>query len=251
MIFLLCLAFNCDLRSVVIQLALLSSLLLLTSSIRIGHLTDLHPWNHSTDPVYHHSIDLSSLNHSIDSLDMPVITRSKAKGLSYNIPIAASSGRSDSSTTCDTSHKFVVNKGKDSSSVSSIIVHDFETCTCSSFQTFEISNFQNNALVAESTQSTLSHNLKNQCSLDMASDCEESLFTQNTSTMSDNQDDIVKMLTVISQQMMTNYQDIQQQLAQTDLRLSSDIAQIIQDNENFKNEIRQELLLMGPQGLLL
>ena len=85
----------------------------------------------------------------------------------------------------------------------------------------------------------------------MASDCEESLFTQNTSTMSDNQDDIVKMLMVISQQMMTNYQDIQQQLAQTDLQLSTDIAQIIQDNENFKNEIRQELLLMGPQGLLL
>jgi len=56
------------------------------------------------------------------------------------------------------------------------------------------------------------------------------------------------MLTVISQQMMTNYQDIQQHLAQTDLWLSTDLAQIIQDNENFKNEIRQELLLMGSSG---
>jgi hypothetical protein len=247
MIFLLCFAFNCALHNPIIQLVLLLLFPSITSSFSVDHSIDPFTRNYSIDSVFYHSIDLSYLNHAIDLLAMPVTTRSKAKGLSHNTLIADSSDRHDSHQFCTTAHQFVVDQGKKWSYDSSIIVHDFENC-CSSFQNSETSNFQNYALVAESLHSPLSHNLESPYLRIMESDCEEILFEQNNTTMSNNQDDILKMLTAISQQMMTNYQDLQQQIAQTDMCLSTDLSQIVQDNESFKHEIRQELLLIGSTG---
>jgi hypothetical protein len=82
----------------------------------------------------------------------------------------------------------------------------------------------------------------------MESDYEEVVFEPVVSEMSTNQDDIIKMLMAISNQMMMNYQDIQQRLTGTDSHLSTELARIVQDNENFKKEIRQELLSLGTTG---
>jgi len=49
------------------------------------------------------------------------------------------------------------------------------------------------------------------------------------------QQDILKMLTAISSQMMANYQDLQDQLVCHDLKLSTELQRVTQENENFKN----------------
>jgi hypothetical protein len=66
MIFLLCCAFNCILRILVIQLTILRF---------FGYSID--------NDIIDHSIGQTTLNHSIDLFHMPVLTRSRAKYLAF------------------------------------------------------------------------------------------------------------------------------------------------------------------------
>jgi hypothetical protein len=52
---------------------------------------------------------------------------------------------------------------------------------------------------------------------------------------------LFQMLTMISSQMMANYQDLQNQIAHTEAKFSAQMQQIVQDNAIFKQDIRSEL----------
>jgi len=52
---------------------------------------------------------------------------------------------------------------------------------------------------------------------------------------------IMKILTAISSQIMANYKDLQDQFIRNDLNLTIELQRVIQGNDAFKQEIRQEL----------
>ena len=211
----MCCAFNCVLRSIIIQLILSFSVFPITYFIYIDHLIGCLFGNHSIGTVLNHSIDLNLLNHSIGSLVMPVTTGSKSKSLCHPKTTANSVCLPTSNITTDNSTLFIIDKGKDIFLMSSD-VHGVDNSCDSSFHNLEISNFQTEALVLPSSSLKLSHNLKLECSVRMESDCKETISLSNDNQMVSNQEDIIKLLTAISDRMMTNYQDIQQQLHTTD-----------------------------------
>ena len=63
-----------------------------------------------------------------------------------------------------------------------------------------------------------------------------------------NQDNILNLLTMILEQMMHNYQGLQNQLVQQDWKLSDAIRQLTQDNETFKQEVRFEFQNLRSPG---
>jgi hypothetical protein len=85
----------------------------------------------------------------------------------------------------------------------------------------------------------------------MEPDCADPSSAHCLSPAMSNQDDIVKMLTAISTQMVKNYQDIQERLDATELRLSQELHRISQDHEDFKRETRYDLqsFIVGNQNV--
>jgi hypothetical protein len=84
----------------------------------------------------------------------------------------------------------------------------------------------------------------------MESDCEEQIDGQPSLGMS-TQHDIFKMLTAISSQMMTNYQDIQNRLDNMELRFSQELTHISQEHDDFKRDTTLVLqnLSQGPSSI--
>jgi hypothetical protein len=72
----------------------------------------------------------------------------------------------------------------------------------------------------------------------MESDCEDSSSLKMNSSSND---DILKMLSLISSQMTSNYQHLQERLDQTDLRLSTELQQVHQVNQDFRQNVSAEM----------
>jgi hypothetical protein len=103
---------------------------------------------------------------------------------------------------------------------------------------YEISKFENFELVANATTETTRHNL-NYCQFSrMESDFED---PQIVSVKVDNgqasQDDIMKMLSLISNQMMGTIQDLQNRLTQNELKFTSEIQRLSAESEKFRQDI--------------
>ncbi len=114
---------------------------------------------------------------------------------------------------------------------------------------FEISKFQNSELSPVVTLGQLSHNLEFSDLSNMESDCEEIIPPPiKDDTGMSNQDNILNLLTMILEQMMHNYQGLQNQLVQQDWKLSDAIRQLTQDNETFKQEVRFEFQNLRSPG---
>ena len=76
----------------------------------------------------------------------------------------------------------------------------------------------------------------------MESNCKDEVktFTSNSSASSSN-DEILKILTAISSQMVVGHQDLQSQLISHNLHLREELQKVKEENEKFRQEIRAEL----------
>jgi len=107
----------------------------------------------------------------------------------------------------------------------------------SSASDFEISTFENCELPSNDSVVLSYHNL-NSCQFSKM----ESEETQNTidvpaENTQAGQDSILQMLGHISNQMMSTIQDLQTQLVQNELKFSSEIQRITQENERFHQDL--------------
>jgi nucleoid DNA-binding protein len=112
----------------------------------------------------------------------------------------------------------------------------------SSDDEFEISNFGNFEISDRPVTSSY-HNSKSHTNSMMESDCKElkSLFVTSCNGGTSSQDTIMNMLALLSDRMMTLIQDMQHQLIQTELKFSTALEKISEDNEKFKRDLREEL----------
>jgi hypothetical protein len=235
MIFFVFHAFNCVLRSLVIQLTISS--LLLYAGHSIHPLLEIHSivshssfGYHSIGPSFlNHSIDSIIFLHSIDSSIMPVVTRSMAKSvILLDSTVPASSLVTQDQLVSPSSLLSCFECGSD---LPSSLV----------FQIPKISKFRNFKRNQCSSLHFQHHNFHSVSSCNMEPDGVDcSTGPCSNSTMS-TQDEIMKMLNAISQQMVQNYQDIQARLDNTELRLSQEIHRISLDQEDFKRETRHDI----------
>jgi len=232
MSFLLLYTFNCVYRIHVIQLIII---LLIFQNHSIASTSTQ---NHSIDFNRDHSIALIG-NHSIASawissiLTIPVTTRSMVKqqiclsettndtpsvnleleDILHTVPELADPSVSSSSSSADSSMAWSDN------------------------EEFEISNFQNFDIISNSSNALILHNFEITTPLKMEPDCADTKAAVRTDPTMLTQDSIFKMLDAISSQMLQNYQTLQVQLTQT----AEDVRRISQDNDTFRQEIRNEL----------
>ncbi len=75
----------------------------------------------------------------------------------------------------------------------------------------------------------------------MESDYQDSKVPVNQPPSFSPNDEILKMLTAISSQMVVGQQDLQNQLIHNDLKLQTELQRVLEENEKFKQEIRAEL----------
>jgi len=115
--------------------------------------------------------------------------------------------------------------------------------TSSSDDDFEISNFQNCNCEFPSTVQffSYSHNFELETSIKMESDCQDEKCTATASENVSSNDSIMQMLTMISGQMMTNYQELQDRLLQTELKFSQDLQRIQTENATLKQDLQAVL----------
>jgi hypothetical protein len=72
----------------------------------------------------------------------------------------------------------------------------------------------------------------------MESDCkEEGISTVPGSSSSSSNDEILKILTAISSQMVVSYQDLQNQLISNNHQLKEELQGVKEENEKFRQEI--------------
>jgi len=125
-----------------------------------------------------------------------------------------------------------------SSSSSTSFDHDdsSSSSTSSSDDAFEISNFENYNFEFPSTVqfSSYSHNFELETSTKMESDCQDEKCMATASENVSSNDSIMQMLKMISGQMMTNYQELQDRLLQTELKFSQDLQRIQTENATMK-----------------
>jgi hypothetical protein len=127
----------------------------------------------------------------------------------------------------------------------------------SNFQSLEISN-----ICRPCTAESMCHSPHNFL---MESECNQDIFTMMVEpdppdTLRPTEDNIMKVLVAISNQMMANthdlqnqilhnHQDLQNQLMQTELKFSSEIQGLTQDHEAFKQQSRNALLSLQSSHL--
>ncbi len=75
----------------------------------------------------------------------------------------------------------------------------------------------------------------------MESDYQDSKVPVDQPPLFSPNDEILKMLTAISSQMVVGQQDLQNQLIHNDLKLQTELQRVLEENEKFKQEIRAEL----------
>jgi hypothetical protein len=116
---------------------------------------------------------------------------------------------------------------------------------------FEMSKFQNFEILDESPVHLVSHNLDDCQNFKMESDYQDvnPPPISNNDGGSTNQNDIMSMLSLISNRMMSSIQDMQSQLVQTDLKFTQALERINDENEKFKIEIRSEVQRLGTNTM--
>jgi hypothetical protein len=102
----------------------------------------------------------------------------------------------------------------------------------SKFRNFKIYQFQIHLNSTHSQASYISN---------MESDCKDKDAASVKKESSSIQDDILKILSAISSQMMMNHQDVQDQLIPHDLKPNAALQKVVYDNEVFKQEVCEEL----------
>jgi len=188
---------------------------------------------------------------------MPVITRSMtAHGSKQSDLVLSSSAR----LTCDNVPDFPTTNITDAeesilllpdlvdqsaSSESSIDSDDSSTSSSSSDGDFQISEFSNLNFEISSYDPLprCVHFSNSSPKLKMESDCVDQLHqndrspSTNHDSPTNNQDSIMQMLSLISNQMMTSYQDLQEKLVQTELKFSQELQRVTTENRLLKQEI--------------
>jgi len=76
----------------------------------------------------------------------------------------------------------------------------------------------------------------------MESDYQDSQATMDQRTSSSPNEEIIQMLTAISTRMVSGQQDLQNQLIRNDLKLEAELQRVRDDNEKFRQELRQEFI---------
>jgi len=111
------------------------------------------------------------------------------------------------------------------------------------FENFECQNFE---ISTNITPSQFSHNLKPLQVVEMESDnVVNTTAPVKTDGGSSFQEDMLQLLHLISNQMMHNYHDLQDKIAQSELKFSTELQKINQSNETFKQEMRSEIQKFG------
>jgi len=186
--------------------------------------------------------------------DMPVTTRSMMKrGLQ---PPLGSAGLLTCPTCC-TDGKTINNTDiLFHSDSSSLIPELIDQCALSSSSSeaddsssllsaasFQISNFENFELLSNASNDFSNHNFDISHSISrMESGCNDTKMTSiNTDTGQATQDDIMNMLSIISNQMMGTIQDLRNQLTQTESKFTSEIQRLSCENEQFRQNILADL----------
>jgi hypothetical protein len=193
---------------------------------------------------FDHSIGQFNFCHSIDSIDMPVITRSKAKLLEVSNEFSeVFLGTSSRPVTDISSPPCSTLKQSTCPSILRSFCHQGtsfdqgDDYSISNVNHFQISKFQTSENTTSRTVSS-DHNLEILHNFLMESDCEDS---SSPKMISLGHDDILKMLSIISSQMTSNYQDLQECLNQTDLQLSTELRQAHQDNNDFRQNVSTKM----------
>ena len=187
---------------------------------------------------------------------MPVTTRSMAKGgLQKNITSAPPPFQCP---TCTNAIPNVLPAGESKSSLSSQILlpgRIIQAETTQSSSTWDsdsnsssslhsgISNFQNFKIAGPSSLLYVSQPDSNHF-FEMEADCKEE--PQVTSTSSSSNDEILKILTAISSQMVVGQQDLQNQLLSSNQSLQAELQKVRDENEKFKQEMRAEFQNSSP-----
>jgi hypothetical protein len=92
------------------------------------------------------------------------------------------------------------------------------------------------------------HNLELSQFSTMEADCKDiNNSSANDEAFQRQQETIMNMLGAISSQMMTNLQNLQDQMLKTDEKLMKELQLMSQENENFKREVRAELVSSSSQ----
>jgi hypothetical protein len=239
MIFFLCNAFNCILLTLVIQLTPFQ----VTSTTCFASISD-----HSIgQDLCHHSIDF--INNCIYGLfSMPMLNRSMAKSGGSSKHTNESNNQSSSISLATTMDSKLVSLTLPTLSLSQTLssLHETSSSLLLVADNFEISNFAT-LEVSNSCLPTaiLSPSFSSQ-NLNMELECNDKDNTRKVDpdppdTQAAFQHDIMKILTAISSQIMANYKDLQDQFIRNDLNLTIELQRVIQGNDAFKQEIRQEL----------
>lgn len=125
-----------------------------------------------------------------------------------------------------------------SSESSSLFINSINPCIISNFDNFEISNFHDFEFYLSVPVDNSVHSLESSQLLQKEADCEDikkSSIGDDGGTL--HQDSILQMLTLISNQMMSNNQDLQNPFIQTESKFTIKLQDITQHNETFKQEI--------------
>jgi hypothetical protein len=258
----LCLALYCALFPLVIQLRTLQDF-----HTTCSFLSDIKSIDSDRNPI---SDFVNLLVHVskfqvLPSYTMPVVTRSMSKvhaKSNDNLSIAPSSLSSDQVTTLDNFSPLI------SSTIVASPVPSLSDCSSPLVrlgEQFEISNCINMEFSNFYCPGTTVHTDLHSQNFPMESEC-----NQNDSTLkaepdppylsSPNDDKIMNLLVVISNQMMANtqdlqnqilwnHQDLQEQLIQNDLKFTTEIQRLSQDYETFKQQSRAALISLQSTPL--
>jgi hypothetical protein len=211
--------------------------------------------SHSLDSVSNPSTDYINLQVQVFKFKffmMPVVTRSMRKKHDSKITINADSSSSSLGNTTnlpviplplslnniDSSSSLL----QESSSLSVSLEHHFEL---SNFDGLEFSNFCHPCTALTTCPSSQIFRMEAECN---KSDAIMKVDPDPLDQLNTTQDDIMKLLMVISNQMMANMQDLQNrirlntqdlqdQLTRNDLKVNNEIQPITQEHEMFKQEI--------------
>jgi hypothetical protein len=157
------------------------------------------------------------MNNSLTS-DLPILLESLSTvpDLIDQCEVSSSSLESSSSSSINSTNPFII-----------LNIDDFKI---SKFQSFEFSS--------RVPGDNFVYSLASSQLLEMEADCEDiKISSIGDDGGKSHQDSILQILTLISNQMMSNYQDLQNQLIQTESKFTTELQHITQENETFKQEI--------------
>jgi hypothetical protein len=240
-------AFRCACRSCIIQL-----LIFLLTTIILYSSGENYSINYVTMPVTTRSMMKRGLQPSsasvgiltsqtcctdgtleISSMESPIIIPDSL--LSLPDLVDQCNASSSSSEASSSSNNSVLLEASDHSS--NMALHNFETLA--DFENFDFENLESS--INTPTQ-TVDHNLENSQFVAMPSGSTDDM---NPSVKADDdpssQENILQHLHLISNQMLSNYQDLQNQIAQSEMKFSVELAKVTQANDTFRQEICSEL----------